>query len=307
MITSIFSKSKPINFILVFFITAIAFVMAALKLVKEPFTIALLLKQLVLFFVCYSSILLLNFMVSKNGLTKNNNYEILLYSLFLLALLETTQDTNIVIANFFLLLGLRRILSIRTQLKLNKKLFDAAFWIAIASLFYFWAILFFVLIILALVLYTDNKLNHWLIPFSGVLTVFIFTVCYSIICFGNYFEAFINTPSISYAFDHYNLPELWVAITLLFSFGIWSTLFYIKSIKMKKKALRPSFHLILITFLISFLIVVLAPKKNSAEFLFMFAPLAIIMTNYIEVIEEKWFKELFLMVFFVVPFLLLLL
>ena len=74
MITSIFSKSKPINFIIVFFITLLAFVVARIKLINETITLGFVLKQTVLFFIAYASILLLNFIVSKNNLTKKNNH-----------------------------------------------------------------------------------------------------------------------------------------------------------------------------------------------------------------------------------------
>ncbi|WP_223550148.1 DUF6427 family protein [Aestuariivivens sp. NBU2969] len=302
MITSIFSKSKPINFILVFFITALAFLIANIKFSIQPLTITLVMEKVVLFFVCYSSILLLNFIVSKNGLTKNNNYEILLYSLFLLAVLETTQNTNVLFANFFILLALRRILSIRSQTKLNKKLFDAAFWIAIAALFYFWTILFFILIIVALMLYTDNKLNHWIIPFTGIITVFVFTVAASIMYYDSYFGAFKSLPYISYDFSYYNTGGFIVVIAVLLIFGLWSLIFYTRRIKKKKKALRPSFNLILFAFIMAVAVIVLAPKKDSSEFLFMFTPLAIIITNYIETIKKKWFREVFLVALILLPF-----
>jgi hypothetical protein len=53
--------------------------------------------------------------------------------------------------------------------------------------------------------------------------------------------------------------------------------------------------------------IVFAPKKDGSEFLFMFGPLSIIIANYIEIIEEKWFKEVFLAILILVPFILLLL
>lgn len=307
MITSIFSKSKPLNFIIVFFIALLAFILANLKLLNEPVTGSYILKQVVLFFVCYAAILVLNFVVTKNGLTLNNNFEILLFSLFLLPFDQIALDSNILFANLFTLLGLRRILSLRSQIRVNKKLFDAAFWIAIAALFYFWSILFFVLIIAALVLYTDNKLNHWIIPFVGLLTVFLIGICVSVIWNDNFFGIFSSLPELSYDFNSYNSAKYLIAITMLFSFGLWSLIFYIKSIKQKKKALRPSFNIILIAFIIGFSVVILGPKKDGSEFLFMFGPLAIIIANYIENIQEKWFKEVFLSVLIVVPFVLLLL
>ncbi len=306
MITSIFSKSKPINFIIVFFITLLAFIFARTKVFTDVEVSGFyVFKQVVLFCLCYISILLLNFIVSKNKLSKNTNYEILLFSLFLLALSQTTMDTNLLFSNVFVLLGLRRILSLRSQTNINKKLFDAAFWIAIAALFYFWSILFFILIIVSLMLYTDNKINHWIIPFIGIAVVFIIVISISIVFNNTFFGAFKSLPKVSFDYNNYNSLRYLIAITVLFSFGMWSSLFYVKSIKQKKKAFRASFNSILVAVLLSFLIIIIAPQKNGSEFLFIFAPLSIIIANYIEIIEEKWFKEAFLSALILVPFILL--
>ncbi len=308
MITSIFSKSKSINFIIVFFITLLAFIMARVSLVNEPITWMFVLKQIVLLFVSYISILLLNFIVSKNNLTTKNNYEILLFSLFLLLIVHTTSNTNIIFSNFFILLGLRRIMSLRSQKDVTKKLFDAAFWIAIASLFYFWAILFFTLILVSLILYTDNnKLGNWIIPFMGIASVFVISISVSVIIYDDFFGIFDIAPKISYDFSNYNSVKYLVAITLLLSFGIWSSIFYSQNIKKKKKAFRASFKIIIVMAIIAFLIVLQAPKKNGSEFLFMFAPLTVIISNYIEIIQEKWFKEVFLSLLIIIPFIALLL
>lgn len=307
MITSIFSKSKPINFIIVFFITLLAFLIARFGSDNVSISGLFVFKQLVLFLLCYLSIMLLNFIVSKNSLTNNSNYEILLFSLFVLALSQTTTDVNILFSNFFILLAIRRIISLRSQTSINKKLFDAAFWIAIAALFYFWAILFFILILASLLLYTDNKINHWIIPFAGVITVFVITIGVSIVFDDSFFGAFKSLPQVSFDYSSYNSSQYLVAITMLFSFGIWSSLFYIKNIKQKKKAFRASFNTVLVAVILAFTITIFAPKKDGSEFLFIFAPLSIVITNYIEIIEEKWFKEVFLAVLILVPFILLLL
>ena len=307
MITSIFKKSKTINFIIIFFITLLAFLMAKIKLINEAFTVVFIVKQITLFFVVYGSILLLNFIVSKNSLTNKNDYEVILFSLFLLLITQTTSHSEILISNFFVLLGLRRIISFRSQKNIKKKLFDAAFWIVIASLFYFWAILFFALILISLVLYTDNNIRHWIIPFLGVITVYIISMTTSFVMHNNFFELFSTYPEVSYDFSNYNSVKYLVAITLLLSFGIWSSIYYLQNIKKKKKASRASFKIIIIAALIGFLIMIQAPNKSGSEFLFLFAPLAIIISNYIDIIQDKWFKEIFLSVLVITPFILLLL
>lgn len=305
MITSIFKKSKPINFVIVFFITLLAFVAARTKLIIEPINSSYIFQQIGLFFICFVSVLLINFIVTKHGLTKKNSYEVLLFSLFLLAIVQTTANTNILLANFFILLSFRRIISLRSMITPDKKLFDAAFWIAIATLFYFWSILFFIVIYAALLLYSDNKIKHWLIPFVGIATVFIICVSVSIIYNDNFFGIFKSLPEASYDFNHYNTPQFLIALTMLLSFGFWASFFYIRSIKSKKRAFRPAYKLVFLVLIVSLITVFLAPNKDGSEFLFMFAPLAIITTNYIETIQDKWFREIFLLTLIIVPFIIL--
>lgn len=307
MITSIFNKSKPINFIIVLFITALAFITARNNLVIETVTTAFVAKQMAIFLICIATILIFNFIISKNNLTKSNTYEILLFSLFLLAMVQTTSHTNILVSNLFVLLGLRRIISLRSQKNIKSKLFDAAFWVAVAVLFYFWAILFVMVIILSLIFYSDNNIRHWIIPFIGIATVFSIAVGVSVVVFDDFFKIFDSSRSISYDFSPYNSTKYLVAITMLFSFGIWSSIFYLQNIKKKKKGLRASFKIVIIVAIMAFVLILLAPQKNGSEFLFLFAPLAIIITNYIEIVEDKWFKEIFLAVLVLIPFLLLML
>ncbi|WP_372754726.1 DUF6427 family protein [Mariniflexile sp.] len=307
MITSIFNNSKVINFVSVFIITVLAFLTARTNLVSETFSTVFVLNQLFAFLLCALTILLFSFIVSKNNLAKSNNFEILLFSLFLLLLEQTTSHTNILISNFFVLLGIRRIISLRSQKSIKSKLFDAALWVGVASLFYFWAILFFIVIIMSLFFYADNNVRHWVIPFVGSATIFSIAVATSVILHDDYFEIFNASRRISYDFSRYNSTTYIVAITMLISFGIWSSLFYLQNIKKQKRDLRASFKIVIVAALVSFVVVLFAPDKNGSEFLFFFAPLAIIITNYIQTIQDKWFKEIFFLILLVMPFLLLML
>ena len=307
MITSIFSKSKPINFLVVFTITLFTFFIAHTKYAIDSDLFTHYVKNFFVFCASFSSILVLDFLVSKNKLTQKSSYEILIYALLLMALPQTMLNDNIVYANFFILLALRRILSLRSQLNLKKKLFDAAFWIAIASLFYFWSILFILLIYAALFFHSNNNLKEWIIPIAGVACVFILGVSYSIIVYDDFFTALNFFPSVSFEFDSYNTLQYVIGVTLLISFGVWSSVFYIRTIKSKQKDFKPGYKVILVAALIAFGIMVLAPKKEGGEFLFLFAPLAIIITNYLETIQDLWFKEIFLGLLIFVPFGLLML
>ena len=307
MITSIFSKSKPINFLVVFLVVIIAFTVAQLKFSRSNFEIEQLALQAGIFFTCVGTVFLLNFVVSKNSLTKKNNYEILLFSLFLLLIPQTVLDWKIVLSNFFVLLALRRLISLRSQKNSMKKLFDSGFWIAVAALFNFWAILFFLVVLSALVFYSENNIKYWIIPFTGLITVFLLATTYNLLINDDLFWFNRFNYTISFDFSNYNSTHYLIATTMLLSFGIWSSFFYLQNIKSKMKTLKPGFKIVLMAFLVAFIIVIISPYKEGNEFLFLFAPLAIIITNYLETIKEKWFKEVFLATFIVVPILLLVL
>ena len=121
---------------------------------------------------------------------------------------QTTLDKDILFANFFVLLGLRRVLSLRTPNHTKNKLFDAAFWFGIAALFYFWSILFFVLIFITLLLYTDNRIKNWIIPFVGLITVFVLFTSISIILYDDFFGLFNTSPAVSYNYNNYDTASI---------------------------------------------------------------------------------------------------
>lgn len=307
MITSIFSKSKPINFLIVFFISLLAFFVAILRFDETELTAGYIVKLNLVFLSCYFSILLTDFIVSKNYLSQKSNYEVLFFSLFLLLFPKVFLHVDIVLANLFVLLALRRLLSLRSQKDLIKKIYDAAFLIGIATFFYFWTILFFPIIFVTLFFHSKNRIEHWFIPLLGLITVAIIAMACSVIFNDDFFSVLNITPNVSFDFSFYNSVQFIVATTLLFSFGIWSSVYYLKAIKKKKKVLRSTYKIVFTTCCIAIIIMLLSPIKDGSEFLFLFAPLAIIITNYAEMIKEKWFKEVFILLMVITPFILLML
>ena len=65
--------------------------------------------------------------------------------------------------------------------------------------------------------------------------------------------------------------------------------------------------LVFITALFALLIITITPIKNGSEFIFLFAPMAIIITNYLEVVSEKWFKESLILILVIAPIAILML
>ncbi len=301
MISKFFSQSKPIHFVVVSVLLLIVFVAAKYNALDTAFSAFMISKHALLFGVCLFSVFVLDFFVSKNSLTKKNSFKILLFVLFIAIIPETILNSKTLIANLFILFAIRRIISLRTKKAIKKKLFDASFWITIAALFYFWSILFFALVIASLIVFAIVDIKNWLIPLTGFATVIIIFASYMIITNQDMMLVFNDLVSVSFDFSLLNSKQIIVGATILFSIGLWSLFYYLKNLRTQTKSLRPSFSLVIVTAIIGLLIVALSPLKNGSEFIFLFAPLSIIITNYLEVISDHWFKEVLLWILVLTP------
>lgn len=301
MISNFFSQSRPIHFVVVSTFLLMVFIASKIYAIHVPFSFQLLAEQIFYFVIVLSSLFILDFFASRNSLTKKNSYKLLMFGLFMAMLPETLLNSETLLSNFFILLALRRIISLRTQKEIKKKLFDAAFWISIATLLYFWAALFFILIFAATVLYSIGSIKNWLVPLTGVLTVIVIWVS-TMLIFNNDFTNYFDKLFVySIDFTGLNSARIIISATILISYGTWASFYFIKHIKEKSKSLRPSFTLVVISAIIALMIILISPQKNASEFIFLFAPLSIIMTNYLEVTREKWFKEVLIWVLVLIP------
>lgn len=307
MISNFFSQSKPINFVVVSLALLIIFTITKYISLNGQFDTLVISKQVFLFGICLFSVFVFDFLVNKNNLTKKNSFKILLYVLFIAMLPETLLNSKILLANLCILFALRRIISLRSKKEVKKKLFDATFWITIASLLYFWSVLFYILIIAALIVFVITDLKNWIIPVMAILTVAIIGTSYMIVMDIDFYNYLDKLVGVSLDFSSLNSKRIIIGSTVLLSFGVWSLFYYIKNLKSRTKSSRPSYSLIVLAAIISLTIIIVSPVKNGSEFIFLFAPLAIIMTNYLEVISEKWFKESLLWVLILTPVVTLLL
>jgi len=305
MITSIFSKSKPINFVIIALYIILLFVIT-----NYTFLFSDLNSSLTAFFklgITLFLVFLLDFIVAKNNLTQGNSYAIMTFGLLFGMLPQTMTNLDLLLSNLFVLLALRRLISLHSKLSVKKKLFDAAFWIAVAALFYFWAILFFALVIVALIYHSQNDFKNVIIPFVGIVTVFVLLLVYNIVIYDEFIRSsdFIRYASLD--FTAYNSKESILKFTVLFSSFIWTLIYYFRTLPDKNKKLKPSYFIIAYASIIAVLVAIIAPLKDGSEYLFLFMPFSIIMAKYIEIITERWFKEVFVALLILTPIISLLL
>lgn len=305
MITSIFSKSKPINFIIVVVFVILLFVFSNYASLFNTFedSITAIIKLLITLFLIF----LLDFVISKNNLTQKNSYAIMTFGLLFAMFPEALSFSELLFSNLFILFALRRLISLHSNVNIKKKLFDAGFWIMLATLFYFWSILFFALVLVALIYHSQNDIKNTIIPFVGVATVIILVIAYNIFVHGVYIRSSNFQRFASLDYTPYNSKANILKFTVLFTSYVWILIYFFRTLPDKNKKLRPSYFMIAWASIIALLVAVISPVKNGSEFIFLFAPFSIIMANYIEVISERWFKEVFVILLIITPIISLLL
>ncbi len=316
MLTSFFGKSNPINYLIlgVFIIVGYLYV----EITEMASAISLSSFLLHMFFVLLSvlGMLLLDFIIRKNQLTKNNTYAILFFTCFMMMLPVIFFQYKIIFANAFLLLALRRVMSLRSDRNSTKKILDASLWITIAALFYFWSLLFFIPLWIAILQKPNSNYKQMLVPFIGFFTIVILYTTYQLLITDSFSWLFNWKESISFDFSVYNSVSILIPATIIFALYVWTGVYRV--IKIPGMALKDKPNLILLLYvsIVTLFIALAAPEKTGAELLFILAPVSIISANYIESYKmenretdksEFLFKEIMLWMVVILPFVFLLL
>lgn len=295
MLTRFFSNSKPINFLVtIVLITAIVF--ANLLLIEKPELTLVGLGYWVLIWLGFIfSMFLVDFISRKNDLTKNTTYKIILFTLFLGAFPNTFLTTELFWANLFILLALRRIISLRTKKDTFKKVFDAALWIGVASLFWFWSVVFFAVLYVGIFYYRKHAYKEFIIPVAALGTVFTLTTVYYLLFENTFFNPVERYAIVGFDFSTYLESSLLTTSTTVAVVFVTALIFNFFHQKGGKKS-RKKNRLLFITTLASLAVVFLAPQKNGSEMIFFALPFSVIVSNFIETSKILMLKEVILWV-----------
>lgn len=303
MLTSFFGNSRPINFIIVAVYLAFFYFAANFNIFFSSH-VSTMLREAGMFLVLILSVFILNFISGRNELTGKNAYKSILFAGFLSMFAAAMQNNDVILANLFLLLALRRILSLRSHKEIVRKIFDATFWVGVASLFYFWSILFLVVVFFGLLVHVGHRFKNWLVPFIAILTLISLVTCGDLLLTDTFYTFSDWYQESNFNFQAYRQPIILIPAAFLFALTLWSSFFYLLIIQKAGANAKSSLFLILLCAGVALTVGVLAPNKNGSELLFFFAPLAIIVTNYFQHLNDKWFKEILFLAIVLLPILL---
>ncbi len=301
MISSIFGKTKPINFIILLgflflFYWCVQLYLFQRELLSEQLLVGTFISSILLF-----SVFVVDFIVKRNKLTGTNSYAMLFYTLLVVVFPETLIDSNTILCSFFLLLATRRLLSIKSLKNSKLKIFDATLWIMISSLFYDWAILYLVLVFAAVYIYNPKNIRNWLVVFSAVICYFLLLITILILVGRvDYFEAHYRfTVDIEAIYP----PKWWSSIKLTLYVLVNILLAFAAFLTLGKSGVGKivTMRLIVLSFIIGLAVNILVSSDSNYAILLTFFPSVIFVTNYIESIKKENLLEVVLILSIFLP------
>ena len=291
MITTIFSKSRPFNYILVTVLLILFFFLYQFRIVDWMQSMESVGKKAVLLSLLIGSLFISNFITKKNSLSKDNTYPFLFFFIFLILFPTTLGNSNLIISNFFILLALRRLISLQSLVAPKEKIFDASMWVFLAALFHFWSILFILLVFLSVALHVARDYRNWVLPYIAFFTVATLYVVFGLLYDTKLFSHLMDDAAFSFDFDYFtnkyqNIAlSIYAAITVLFLFS------QIVALPSKPLIHHNSYKKIIMAFFIGFFIYLVSPGKNNSILIYTFMPLAVMATRSFEGIKIKWTQE----------------
>ncbi|PBI86368.1 hypothetical protein BSF41_33280 [Flavobacterium sp. ACN2] len=292
MITSVFKKSTPLNYSLVVILILVFFFMFQIKDPSWVTSYFLAFQKVSLLCFILASFFMINFIVKKNGLSKDNGYAILFYLLFILFFPTIFNNSNIIYANFFILLALRRLISLQSLKASKEKIFDAAFWIFVASLFQFWSILFLILVYISIIFHVSRDYRNWVLPFIALLAVTILFYMTSLI-FNFDAVAFIQERAvIDFRIDYFKNNYENAAFSIYTAVALFFVTSMLMTLSNRPQIVHSSYKKIVACFFIAVFVYIISPNKSNDLLLFSIAPLSIMATSHVEYMQQKLNNEI---------------
>ncbi|MBT8319383.1 MAG: hypothetical protein KJP01_04565 [Gramella sp.] len=303
MLTSFFSKSKPFNLVIIILLMALFYIGANITDWDQGFDWLELLEKTGVLLLLVLSLLVLNFIAKKNELTKRSAYKTLLFALFCISFFSLLRNESIIISNLCVLFGLRRIVSLKSHISVQKKIFDATFWICIATLYHFWSVLFLILVFLAILNFASSFKN-WLVPLVAFLAVTLLTVSFHLLAYDQFYTFSNWFQASNFDFSRYGDLKMLIPLSVFLGLLIWTFFQYFAAIQKASISRRPVLSIILFSLAISAAVAIFSPTKNGSELIFFFVPLSIIASNYFDGKKDRLFKEIILVTLIIMPILL---
>ena len=291
MFTSLFRKSTPLNYSIVILGVVLFYFLVQIHFVTNVFTSINAIEKIVLLAIIFGSIFTTNFIVKKNGLSKDSAYTVFFYFLLLLFFPNVWNNKSLLLSNFFILLAIRRLVSLQSLKTPKEKIFDASLWVFVAAMFHFWSIIYIILVFIAILFHAARDYRNWFLPFIAFFTSCSVFVLFALIFDKSWISQLLSDTTVNYKIDYFVKPSQNLALSVYATIGLYFVLSLLMSMSNRPLMLHTSYKKVLWAFFLGIAVFIVSTNKSNDLLVFTVAPLAVMITSYIEMAQIKWQKE----------------
>lgn len=294
MITSLFRKSTPLNYTIVIVAVLVFFFLYQIGNAAPVGSMGGYVLTFSILAVHFASLFMANFIVKKNGLSKDSAYTVLFYFAFLLFFPHVLDNLRLTVANFFVLLALRRLVSLHSLKSTKEKIFDASLWIFFATLFHFWCILFIVLVFISVLFHGARDYRNWFLPFIAALAVTSIFLMFGLMFNHDWIAHLLQSTTPDWHINYFDNNFQNAALSIYATVSLFFTASLLLTLTNRPLILHSSFQKMIWALVIGIAVFVLSPGKSSDLLIFTFAPLAAMATAHVEFSQSAWQREIIL-------------
>ncbi|MCK5814782.1 MAG: hypothetical protein KAH07_02445 [Flavobacteriaceae bacterium] len=302
MIANFFKKTKPIQTIFISLLFLLFYLLSIFFVEKSEFSLSVIAEKVGTLLLFFTFFIIIRFIKRKNQFSGQDSY-LLLFMVLLFAIFPGTMVINkVLLSHFILLVAFRRIYSMRSFENIDQKIFDSGFWIGVASLFYMWSAIFVILVLIAIMVYSSDKIRG----------MFVLLIAYStplFLSFTYYFwndntEVFYNKLIFEYSFSNgvFDIPKLMIPLVFVIICSLGALAILKFKINNLSNNIKPSLPLLLGHYLIGLYMVYIIPNETGTTFVFVFIPVVVFIANALQVITNKIIREVFVYSFLLMAF-----
>ena len=301
MLSSFFNKSKPINFIVIALYMFVLYTIAYFK--RDPkLDYEMMIRFIGGFIISVFAMFVVNGITQKNDLTQKSTNTVLLYGFLTSIVSYALINSTILVANAFIILAMRSVLDLKEGKDIKSHILNASMYIGVASLAYFWSIVFVVIVYLGVLFFGSKNYRNWLIPIIGILIIYLLSNCFTLLFYDSFFRITDYIKPVSFSFDRYiDGSRIYSTGVLILCILFFFSLYIVKFSRKPAKS-KPILKIIVAQLLVAIIVVFIVPDKNTTEMIFIASPLAIIGTTYLEMDHNIFVREINLWVFLILPF-----
>ncbi len=237
---------------------------------------------------------LINFLVLRHELTSRPGYlPALLYLVFMSAGPGLTCLHPLLFANLFIIIALHKVLNTYRKDRAFSEAFDAGFYISIASLFYFPAILLILLVGISFLVIRPFIWREWVIAAMGLTVPYLFAGTYYY-CFDIseylWYDKIIYPISVS-SFKMQETAAGLLPYAVILGIVFLSFLGLFLSQGVRKHKTKNVYSVLAWMLVVSVLTLVAAPGIRWPFFSFAIIPFAVFASNYFITVKRAWWPE----------------